>query len=667
MLNKFLEQKFKLLNAYQKLIDYKIVPVKNITKETVEEWMTDLDKEEFIVSFCGQIKAGKSTLLNALIFQDDVLPSAPTPHTAKITLIKYGEKPSFKAYFYTSKEWEELKKKLKETKYEGSNYYDKYLKPELNRLIAEGIYEDMVITKSGKIDEKKSLSELNDYVGADGKFTPFIKYIEIYYPNKLLKHLTIVDTPGTNDPNPYRSKITLDWIKKSNAVVYVVYAGQPFTKQDIEFINNYLFFVPSNLMVFAINKMDSVTSEEELKSWIEEVKSDPRLKNRGIMQEENSVVYISAKGALISRLTEKYGENLPEEILEDAERLYENGFLNEEKHGLKKLEEVIEEKLIQNKGRRIIHSHRNNIKMVLRKKLEEIETEISLKEEEKRSIGKSVEEIEAEIRELNNVLERYKNSVNELKNKISKEKASKVFIDLKGFLEKKFPQGDKCRSEIEEKLMKFPYDELTSESKFILKNRIYEMINATLSSEPFENIKNLADEIYEEIEKIEIPEFARTIIPLQSSFTETIVEIERTLKEETDREIIKQLEKISFDHEKWFKKILPLVEKGDKEAAAREMARTICDKAEEFKGKIAKQIENTIKNVLNETVNEIAKPTINIIRKNTERLEALIKSKKSIQSQKESVEEELERLKEEKKKLIEKIESIEKLLPGGDV
>ena len=40
----------------------------------------------------GRVKAGKSSLLNALVFNgNDVLPKAATPMTAALTILQYGE------------------------------------------------------------------------------------------------------------------------------------------------------------------------------------------------------------------------------------------------------------------------------------------------------------------------------------------------------------------------------------------------------------------------------------------------------------------------------------------------------------------------------------------------------------------------------------------------
>lgn len=57
------------------------------------------------------MKAGKSSLLNALIFEGkDVLPKAATPMTASLTILKYDSNMSVQAQFYDEKDIEELKR-----------------------------------------------------------------------------------------------------------------------------------------------------------------------------------------------------------------------------------------------------------------------------------------------------------------------------------------------------------------------------------------------------------------------------------------------------------------------------------------------------------------------------------------------------------------------------
>ncbi len=63
------------------------------------------------VGIIGRVKAGKSSLLNALIFErKDVLPKAATPMTASLTILKYAQNLSAEAQFYNEKDIEELKR-----------------------------------------------------------------------------------------------------------------------------------------------------------------------------------------------------------------------------------------------------------------------------------------------------------------------------------------------------------------------------------------------------------------------------------------------------------------------------------------------------------------------------------------------------------------------------
>ncbi|OPG66469.1 dynamin-like GTPase family protein [Helicobacter pylori] len=62
------------------------------------------------VGIIGRVKAGKSSLLNALIFEGkEVLPKAATPMTASLTILKYAQNLSAEVEFYSPKDILELK------------------------------------------------------------------------------------------------------------------------------------------------------------------------------------------------------------------------------------------------------------------------------------------------------------------------------------------------------------------------------------------------------------------------------------------------------------------------------------------------------------------------------------------------------------------------------
>ncbi|GHS47372.1 hypothetical protein VN1165_12500 [Helicobacter pylori] len=63
------------------------------------------------VGIIGCMKAGKSSLLNALIFEGkDVLPKAATTETSSLTILKYAQNLSAEAQFYDEQDMEELKR-----------------------------------------------------------------------------------------------------------------------------------------------------------------------------------------------------------------------------------------------------------------------------------------------------------------------------------------------------------------------------------------------------------------------------------------------------------------------------------------------------------------------------------------------------------------------------
>ncbi|WRF53210.1 dynamin family protein [Helicobacter pylori] len=63
------------------------------------------------VGIIGSTNTGKSSLLNALIFEGkDVLPKAATTETSSLTILKYAQNLSAEAQFYNEKDMEELKR-----------------------------------------------------------------------------------------------------------------------------------------------------------------------------------------------------------------------------------------------------------------------------------------------------------------------------------------------------------------------------------------------------------------------------------------------------------------------------------------------------------------------------------------------------------------------------
>ncbi|GAA7970857.1 dynamin family protein [Helicobacter pylori] len=84
-----------------------------IKTEELEKTLKGMQAENrgLKVGIIGRMKAGKSSLLNALIFEGkDVLPKAATTETSSLTILKYAQNLSAEVQFYDEKDMEELKR-----------------------------------------------------------------------------------------------------------------------------------------------------------------------------------------------------------------------------------------------------------------------------------------------------------------------------------------------------------------------------------------------------------------------------------------------------------------------------------------------------------------------------------------------------------------------------
>ena len=80
-----------------------------LSQEDYNEIINKLENDTLTIGVIGQMKCGKSTFLNAFIFNDTVLPAATNPMTAALSIITYGKEKDIVAEFYSQDEWANLK------------------------------------------------------------------------------------------------------------------------------------------------------------------------------------------------------------------------------------------------------------------------------------------------------------------------------------------------------------------------------------------------------------------------------------------------------------------------------------------------------------------------------------------------------------------------------
>ncbi len=276
--------------------DNAVIKTEELEKTLKEMQDTNRDLK---VGIIGRVKAGKSSLLNALIFEGaEVLPKAATPMTASLTILKYAQNLSAEVEFYSPKDIAELKNEHARYVREFNRIVDEEVKKQkqsLSNRAKEGVrnvsnkmfgrnkshevapkervlsdeeivkraeriaknelekdtklvssydqYEKM--KKSGSLNTEKldpriqanNLQELNQkllqFVGADGKYMPCTKAVQISLNNPNLKDLEVIDTPGVNDPIASREECTKALLKDCDVVFIVSPSDQFLTDSDM--------------------------------------------------------------------------------------------------------------------------------------------------------------------------------------------------------------------------------------------------------------------------------------------------------------------------------------------------------------------------------------------------------------------------------------------------
>ncbi|WP_010473688.1 dynamin family protein [Acaryochloris sp. CCMEE 5410] len=190
--------------------------------ETLRSVAGNLKQGIFRLVVLGDLKRGKSTLLNSLL-GERLLPSDVNPCTAVLTVLKYGPQKQVTIHH------------LDETP------------PEKIAL------EDFKQIYTIDPEEAKALAS------KDQAAFPNVSHAEIEYPIPLLQQgLELIDTPGLNDTEA-RNQLVFNFLQDCHAVLFVMDATQPCTLDERRYLQNTLKDrgIP---IFFLINAWDKVQS-----------------------------------------------------------------------------------------------------------------------------------------------------------------------------------------------------------------------------------------------------------------------------------------------------------------------------------------------------------------------------------------------------------------------
>ncbi len=184
-----------------------------------------LENEAYKVSIVGEFKVGKSTLINKVFLDEDLLFTDVGEATSVPTEIVYGDNK---------------KLSVTPTKYKTiSKTFDGGEK--IEERVVDGIGE-VKVTDNPTTEDIKSATTANS-PEERAQLAKDIVNVELQYPNDAFKKYKIYDTPGINTPNEAVSATTYRIIPQSDIAVVVVEYQQlstvvtDFLRKDI-FANN---------------------------------------------------------------------------------------------------------------------------------------------------------------------------------------------------------------------------------------------------------------------------------------------------------------------------------------------------------------------------------------------------------------------------------------------
>ncbi len=256
-------------------------------RELVSETSRMLQKQVCRIAVIGQIKSGKSSFINAFAQQPDLLPTDVNPWTTAVTNLHFRQKSpeggpaTFR--FFAEQEWEELIEgagKMRElTKRLVPGFEPELLRqhvdalrrraesrlgtefqtllgqthtfPEidsnlLKRYVCSGIYSGDQAPALGSVDQ--------------GHYSDITKSADIYCEDGPFAFpITLVDTPGTNDPFLLRDEVTRSSLEAADLYIVVLTARQPLSEADVALLRILRGLHKDRILVF-VNRIDDLAN-----------------------------------------------------------------------------------------------------------------------------------------------------------------------------------------------------------------------------------------------------------------------------------------------------------------------------------------------------------------------------------------------------------------------
>ena len=234
------------------------------TKKRLDEASRHLIEGKLVVVVCGEFKQGKSSLLNALLEENDLFPVDVDITTNVVSTIAYGEREKFTVI----------------TGEPGR---------ETSKIISRDDIKDYVTEQRNRNNKRQA------------------RMLILQSPNKRLKEgLVLADTPGIGSLNINHTDITYGYIPNADAVIFVSDALAPLSAAELKFVE--MIARHSENVIYVVTKIDAVGSYKAI------VESNREKLSRVLNRPESEITIVPVSS--LNKLA--YLKNGDEEDLEDS-------------------------------------------------------------------------------------------------------------------------------------------------------------------------------------------------------------------------------------------------------------------------------------------------------------------------------------------------------------
>lgn len=236
------------------------------------------------IAVIGRVKAGKSTLVNALIRRPGFLPTDVNPWTAVVTNMHFGVRSDSGAVyqFFDEADWQHLAAggRLHELSQRLGITLDadtlasqvRSMRERAERRLGQqfqqllGKQHRFASVSAEVLGRYVCIGDLDPTDGVEstlGHFADITKSAALYFDLPPFAYpTTIIDTPGTNDPFLVHDQLSREAIRSADAYIVVLNAQQAMSSGDLDVLRLLHGLHKSRLVVF-VNRIDLLANPAE--------------------------------------------------------------------------------------------------------------------------------------------------------------------------------------------------------------------------------------------------------------------------------------------------------------------------------------------------------------------------------------------------------------------